>query len=178
MSGQATINVVNNEEMSSQGSVNALVAPPPAIMQQGPTAMAPTEVVGVPVGWNPSAMQQSGIAGPTGVPSWMLLAQSTEVVVSPTKPVDAPSRAETKQAFDEVSSALRTVSSKHEEVHADMQGLASGVEELRRARAGDVETIAQVQATLQRTLSASSSLEMRLGPVSLLRRLKEQVNRP
>ena len=37
------------------------------------------------------------------------------------------------------------------------------MEALRRARAGDVETTAQVQATLQRTLSASSSLEMRLG---------------
>ena len=44
-----------------------------------------------------------------------------------------------------------------------MQGLASGMEALRRARVGDVETTAQVQATLQRTLSASSSLEMRLG---------------
>ena len=62
--------------------------------------------------------------------------------------VNAPSRAETKQAFDEVSSALHTVSSKHEEVRADMQGLASGVEELWRARVGDVETTAQVQATL------------------------------
>ena len=104
-----------------------------------------------------------GIVGPSGAWSWTVLAQSTEVVASPTMPVDAPSRAETKQAFDEVSSALRTVSSKHEEVRADMQGLASGVEELWRARAGDVETIAQVQATLQRTLSASSSLEMRVG---------------
>ena len=44
-----------------------------------------------------------------------------------------------------------------------MQELASGVEELRHAWAGDVKTIAQVQATLQRTLSASSLLKMRLG---------------
>ena len=51
-------------------------------------------------------------------------------------------------AFNEVSSALHSVSSKHEEVCADMQGLASGVEELQRARVGDVETTAQVQATL------------------------------
>ena len=43
-----------------------------------------------------------------------------------------------------------------------MQQLASGVEALHRARASDVETTAQVQATLQRTLSASSSIEMRL----------------
>ena len=67
MSGQATINVIDDEEMSSQGSVNAPVAPPPATIQQGPTAMAPTEVDGVPAGWNPNATQQSGIAGPSGV---------------------------------------------------------------------------------------------------------------
>ena len=125
--------------------------------------MAPTEVVGVPAGWNPCATQQSGIVGPSGAWSRTVLAQSTKVVACPTVPVNTPSRVETKQAFDEVSSALRTVSSKHKEVRADMQGLASGVEELRRARASDVETIAQVQATLQRTLFASSSLEMRLG---------------
>ena len=93
----------------------------------------------------------------------MVPVQSTQVVAAPTMPVNAPSRVETKQAFDEVSSALQTVSSKHEKVCADMQGLASGVEELWRARVGDVETTAQVQATLQRTLSTLSSLEMRLG---------------
>ena len=43
-----------------------------------------------------------------------------------------------------------------------MQELASGVEALRRARASDVETTAQVQATLQRTIAASSSMEYRL----------------
>ena len=43
-----------------------------------------------------------------------------------------------------------------------MEKLASGVEALHRARASDVETTAQVQATLQRTLSASSSIEFRL----------------
>ena len=80
----------------------------------------------------------------------------------PTVPVDAPTRAETKQAFEEVSSALRDVSSWHDEVRSGMQQLASGVEALHRARASDVETTAQVQATLQRTLSASSSIEFRL----------------
>ena len=148
MSAQATINIVDNEEMSSQGSVNAPVSPPPATMQQSPSAMAPTEVVGTPVGWTPMMTQLSGVAGPSGTQSRTALVQSTEVVVSPTMPVDAPSHAETKHAFDEVSSVLRTVSSKHEEVRADMQGLASGVEELRCAQAGDVETTAQVQATL------------------------------
>ena len=55
-----------------------------------------------------------------------------------TIPVDAPSRAETRQAFDEVSSALHSVSYHHEEVKAGMQTLASGVEDLHRARLGDV----------------------------------------
>ena len=68
-----------------------------------------------------------------------------------------------KQAFDEVSLALHMVSSVHEEVKAGMQRLASGVEQLHCARAGDVETTAQIQQTLQRTLSASSSLEMNVG---------------
>ena len=103
-----------------------------------------------------------GVAGPSAKPATTVPVQSTEVVAAPTVPVNAPSRAETKQAFEEVSSALRNVSSKHEEVRSGMQGLAMGVEELRRACAGDVETTAQVQATLQRTLSASSSLEMRV----------------
>ena len=163
MSGQATINVVDDEEMSSQGSVNAPVAPQPPVVQQGPTAMEPTEVVGTPVGWHPTMMQQSGVAGRSGSPAPTVPVQSTQVVVAPTVPVDAPSRAETRRAFDEVSSVLRTVSSEHAEVRSKMQGLVSGMEALRRARAGDVKTTAQVQATLQRTLSASSSLEMRLG---------------
>ena len=162
MSGQATINVVDDEEMSSQGSVNAPVAPPPAAMQQHPTTQVPTERMKPQFGFHPTMTQQSGVAGPSAKPATTVPVQSTEVVAAPTVPVDAPSRAETKQAFEEVSSALRNVSSKHEEVRSGMQGLAMGVEELRRARAGDVETTAQVQATLQRTLSASSSLEMRV----------------
>ena len=117
-------------------------------MQQSPSAMAPTEVVGTPVGWMPTMTQQSGVVGRSGPPVTTVPVQSTQVVAAPTVPVDAPSRAETKMAFDEVSSALRSVSSKHEEVRADMQGLASGVEELWRAWVGDVETTAQVQATL------------------------------
>ena len=163
MSGQATINVVDDEDMSSQGSVNAPVAPQQPSVQQGPTAMQPTEVVGTPVQWHPTMTQQSGVAGRSGSPAPTVPVQSTQVVAAPTVPVDAPSRAETKQAFDEVSSVLRTVSSEHAEVRSEMQGLASEMESLRQARAGDVETTAQVQATLQRTLSASSSLEARMG---------------
>ena len=91
----------------------------------------------------------------------------TEVVGASIVPSNIPTRAETTHAFAEVSSALRSVSTQHEEVRAGMQSLASGVETLRRARAADVETTAQVQATLQRTLSASSSLEARMEQAEL-----------
>ena len=97
--------------------------------------------------------QQSGIVGPSDVPTQTTPVQSTEVIAPAIIPVDAPSRAETKQAFDEVSSALHTVSFVHEEVQAGMQTLASGVEELHRTRTGDVETTAQIHRTLQQTLS-------------------------
>ena len=41
--------------------------------------------------------------------------------------------------------------------------MATGMEELWRARASDMEIIAQIQQTLQWTLLASSSLEMQIG---------------
>ena len=49
MSAQATVNIVDDEEMSSQGSVNAPVAPPHAAMQQSLSAQAQalTEAVNV-----------------------------------------------------------------------------------------------------------------------------------
>ena len=150
MSAQATVNIVDDEEMSSQGSVNAPMAPLPMATQQSLStqAQAPIEVVNVHSGLQPAAAQQSGVAGTSRAVSATVPVQSTEVVATPTIVVDVPSRAETKQAFAEVSSALRAVSSHQEEVQLGMQQLATGVEELRRARAGNVETTAQVQATL------------------------------
>ena len=164
MSAQGTINVVDDEEMSSEGSVNTPVLP----QWQGAVAQAPTQQIpSRPLIWTSpkrdAATQQSGVASPSGSVTPTIPVQSTEVLAATTIPVDAPSRAETRQAFDEVSSALHSVSSAHEEVKAGMQTLASGVEELHRARAGDVETTAQIQRTLQRTLSASGDLEMRVG---------------
>ena len=49
MSAQATVNIVDDEEMSSQGSVNAPVALPHTVMQQSLSAQAqaPTEAVNV-----------------------------------------------------------------------------------------------------------------------------------
>ena len=136
MSGIPTVNVVDDEEMSSQGSVNALVAPQPPSLQQART-------VPVQTGWTPpevisAATQQSAVASPlTSIP-----VESTQVVVAPTIVVDAPSREETQKAFVEVSSVLQQASSAHEEVKMEMQSLAIGIKELRQTRAGDVKMTA------------------------------------
>ena len=162
------VNVVEDEEMSSQGSVNAPVAPQGTATQEQVSAQRPTEQVGIPVEWKPwkpVTTQVSGVAGPTRTHSQTVPVKSTQVVAAPTILVDAPSRAETKQAFDEVSSALQSVSSQHEAVRVEMQGLALGMERMRQERAGTMETTAQVQATLQRTLSASSLLETCVGQI-------------
>ena len=89
--------------------------------------------------------------------------KSTEVLAAPIVVVDAPTHEETKQAFDEVSSALHSVSSQHEAVRAEMESLSRGMEEMRIAQAGELETTAQIKEGLQRTMSASSILEARLG---------------
>ena len=153
MSAQGTINVVDDEEMSSEGSVNTPVLPQwHAALAENPTQQIPSR----PLIWTSpkraAATQQSGVVGPSSSAAPTIPVQSTEVLAATTIPVDAPSRAETRQAFDEVSSALHSVSSAHEEVKAGMQTLASGVEDLHRARAGDVETTAQIQRTLQTNL--------------------------
>ena len=44
--------------------------------------------------------------------------QSTEIIGAPTVPIDIPTREETTQAFAEVSSVLRSVSTQHDEVLA------------------------------------------------------------
>ena len=71
MSAQATINIVDDEEMSSQGSVNAPVAPPPVATQQSLSTQAqvPTAVVNVHSGVQPAAAQQSGVMGTSRVVS-------------------------------------------------------------------------------------------------------------
>ena len=132
MSQVPTVNVVDDEEMSSQGSVNAPVALPQSPIGQIPTSQVPTEEIRISPHWHPIATQQSRTVGSSRSVSPTVLAQSTEVVATPTVVVDAPMRAKTKQAFAEVSSALQQASSAHEEVHSEVQSLAIGIEELRK----------------------------------------------
>ena len=93
------VNVVNDEEMSSQGSVNAPVAPP-----QSPTRQEPTRQVltGLPI-WSSivqgALTQVSGVGDQSGTSKIMgtnVPVQSTQVIAMPTIVVDAPSRAKTK----------------------------------------------------------------------------------
>ena len=110
----------------------------------------------------PTMTKEPVVTGPSQT-STTVPVQSTQIIASPTIPVNAPTREETKQAFEEVSLTFQTMSSQHEVAKARMQALASGIKELRHACTGNVEMMAQVKATLQQTLSASSQLEMRLG---------------
>ena len=132
MSAQATVNIVDDEEMSSQGSVNAPVAPPHTVMQQSLSAQAqaPTEAVNVYPGRQPETTRQASVTRTSHVASPTIPVQSTEVVATPTLVVDAPLRVETKQALEEVSSAFCAVSSQQEVVQSGMQELANGVEAL------------------------------------------------
>ena len=61
MSAQAIVNIVDDEEMSSQGSVNVPVAPLHTVMQQSLSAQAqaPTEAVNVHPGRQPEMTRQS-----------------------------------------------------------------------------------------------------------------------
>ena len=146
MSARATINLVDDKKTSLQGTVNAPVAPPVEMVTQGSTYQAP---LGLPP--FPSAVLtmtiQSVVVGPSQT-SPIVPVQPTQIIGSPTILVNAPTWEETKQAFEEVSSAFQAMSPQHEEVKAGMQALASDIEESSHARISDVETIAQVKATL------------------------------
>ena len=132
MSRLPTVNVVEDEQMSSEGSVNAPVAPPRSPSVHSARATSPVEPVDLLSGCvSPIAKTlQAGAAGRERSASVFSPVPPTEVVGAPSVPSNVPSRAETTQAFAEVSSVLRNVSSQHEEVRAGMQSLASGVETL------------------------------------------------
>ena len=111
MTGIPTVNVVDDEEMSSQGSMNAPVAHPQSPTQGQVRAQTPTAPASFPSIFDSVQTQQLGVAGTSRIAQTTVPVESTEVVAAPTIVVDAPTREETKQAFDEVSSALHSVSS-------------------------------------------------------------------
>ena len=57
---------------------------------------------------------------------------------------------------------------KHGQIQEGLHVLASTMEALRQAKLGEVETIAQVEQTLERGTSVTSDLEARVGTTEVL----------
>ena len=103
MSAQAMLNLVDDEEMSSQGSVNAPVARLVSPVGQRPTYQTPSGLPPWPGTPMASAVatiapaQQSVVTGFHGGKAVTTTpVQSTKVVAAPTVPVDTPTKAEIK----------------------------------------------------------------------------------
>ena len=96
MSHQATYNVVDDKEMSSQGSVNVLVAPQRLTTLEQMMAQAPTEIMGIPAASSLVGMQLLRVAGYSGESGQKVPVELTQVIATPTVVVDMPSHAETK----------------------------------------------------------------------------------
>ena len=118
----------------------------------------------------PTPTEQSSVfAGCSGVARTVPVAEGSvqPSAVAPTVPVDVPSHQETKEAFQEVSSAFEDMSAKHGQMPGSLQVLASTVEALKQAQQGDVASSVQMQETLRRTASVASDLEAKLGATSV-----------
>ena len=129
MSGHPTVNIVDDNEMSSQGSVNAPVATP---RTEAPILSAGTQSSVMPSGLplrpqSPVAqvtptVQSNVFAGSSGIAPTVPVAGGLPSLgtVAPTIPADVPSRQETKEAFEEVSSAFKGMMEKHGQMQGDL----------------------------------------------------------
>ena len=141
MSGQATVNIVDDEEMSSQGSVHSpligsSVGTPVqtlVIQQTIPVAGSPLRPQS-PVAHIAPTAQSSVFAQPSAVAttipvtaaSWGRRSES----VAPMIPVEVATLEDTKAAFQEVSSTFRDMSTQHCQIQGNLQTLASTVQAL------------------------------------------------
>ena len=158
MSGHPIVNIVDDDEMSSQGSVNAPVAAPRI---EAPIQSATTQSFVLPSGLplqpqSPIAqvaptVQSSVFAGTSGIASTVPIAGGIPSfgTMAPTIPVDVPSHQWTKEAFEEVSSAFKGMTEKHGQMQGDLQTLASTVVALKQAQQGEAESSAQIQDPLR-----------------------------
>ena len=152
------MNIVDDNEMSLQGSVNApVVVPNTRAQAQAPPRQKYDTPSGLPL-WPQSPMAQamraltptaqlSVFVGRSGVAPTIPVARGTvqPSAVAPTIPVDVLSHQETKEAFQEVSSAFKDMSKKHGQIQGGLQVLASTVEALKQAQQGEPESSAQLQ---------------------------------
>ena len=179
MSGQATINIVDDDEMSSQGSVHSpLIGSSVGTSVQTPVIQQTIPVMGSPlrpqspVATLAPTVQSSVFAQPSAFATTVPVAATSRSgragSVSPTIPVEVPTLEDTKAAFQEVSSTFRDMSAQHGQIQGNLQTLASTVQALRQAKQEEQQTSVQVQETLQRTASVASELETRIGEQSVL----------
>ena len=179
MSGQPTINIVEDDEMSSQGSVHSpligssvgTAVQSPVIQQVMPVAGSPLRPQS-PVAHIAPTVQSSVFAQPSAVATTIPVTPASwgrpSGSVSPTIPVEVPTLEDTKAAFQEVSSTFRDMSTQHGQIQGNLQTLASTVQALRQAKQEEQQTSVQVQEAVQRTVSVASELETRIGQQSAL----------
>ena len=86
--------------------------------------------------------QWSVFAGCNGVAPTVPVARGSvqPSAITPTIPMDVLSSQETKEAFQEVSSAFPDMSIKHGKIRGSLQVLVSMVEALKQAQQGEVES--------------------------------------
>ena len=116
------INIVDDDEMSSQGSVDA----PVAASSAGTQVQAPVMQQTIPPAGSPlrpqsliaqvaPTVQSSVFAHPSAFATTVPVAGGSGQTgsVAPTIPLDVPTRQETKKAFEEVSSAFQDMFAQH-----------------------------------------------------------------
>ena len=113
--------------------------------------------------------QSSVFVGCSGVaPIVLVVGGSVQPsAVIPTIPVDVLSCQETKEAFQEVSSAFKEIPTKHGQIQGGLQVLVSTMKALKQAQQGEMESSAQVQEKLCHSGFVASDLEARLGTTSV-----------
>ena len=140
MSGRGTINIVDDDEMSSQGSVNALVAASSVGTQVQSPMMQQTISPSRSQLWPQSPItqivpivQSSVFTHPSAFATTIPVARGSGQIgsIAPTILLDMPTRQETKKAFEEVSSASQDMSAQHRQIKGGLQLLVSTVEVLR-----------------------------------------------
>ena len=165
MSAQGTINIVDDDEMSSEGSANT----PVVLQQQGAVAQAPTQQMpsGLPIWPNPRRNCSDPTIGALWDPAAVLrrpfrcnLHRSL-----PRQRYQWIRRLERRRGRPLTRCHRPCIRCRQLTKKSKLECRRWRVEwnQLHRARAGDVETTAQIQRTLQRTLSASGDLEHARG---------------
>lgn len=148
-------NWVNDEEMSSQGSVNAPVAPMDNTSGQR-QELQPQDSISpgdsVPTVLPQSVQTQlSVVSGGVPVPGTSLLV------------AEGVSRQEAEEAFSQVTTVIGEMTEEHGKIQSGLHALAGHIEHVSQQHSGEMATVtAQTQEALRRTSSKTSEMDARL----------------